>query len=69
MILFKLLIARSSDHRLIIIILSVCLLILATLFAGLLIRPPPNLTSRQTSQERQKAIDFVLGFLMAGDED
>ncbi|XP_008324642.1 inositol polyphosphate 5-phosphatase OCRL isoform X2 [Cynoglossus semilaevis] len=43
--------------------------LIATLFAGLLIRPPPNLTSRQTSQERQKAIDFVLGFLMAGDED
>ncbi|XP_022070228.1 inositol polyphosphate 5-phosphatase OCRL isoform X2 [Acanthochromis polyacanthus] len=43
--------------------------LIATLFASLLIRPPPNLVSRQTSHDRQKAIDFVLGFLMAGDED
>lgn len=43
--------------------------LLATLFASLLIRPPPNLVARQTSHERQKAIDFVLGFLMAGDEE
>uniref|UniRef100_A0A672FZ32 phosphoinositide 5-phosphatase n=1 Tax=Salarias fasciatus TaxID=181472 RepID=A0A672FZ32_SALFA len=35
----------------------------------LLIRPPPNLVGRQTSHERQKAIDFILGFLMAGDEE
>uniref|UniRef100_A0A673CNC4 phosphoinositide 5-phosphatase n=1 Tax=Sphaeramia orbicularis TaxID=375764 RepID=A0A673CNC4_9TELE len=40
-----------------------------TLFASLLIRPPPNLMSRQTSHDRQKAIDFVLGFLMSGDEE
>uniref|UniRef100_A0A672G068 phosphoinositide 5-phosphatase n=1 Tax=Salarias fasciatus TaxID=181472 RepID=A0A672G068_SALFA len=43
--------------------------LIATLFASLLIRPPPNLVGRQTSHERQKAIDFILGFLMAGDEE
>uniref|UniRef100_A0A3B4FVS3 phosphoinositide 5-phosphatase n=1 Tax=Pundamilia nyererei TaxID=303518 RepID=A0A3B4FVS3_9CICH len=43
--------------------------LLATLFASLLIRPPPNFVGRQTSHERQKTIDFVLGFLMAGDEE
>lgn len=43
--------------------------LLATLFASLLIRPPPNLVGRQTSFERQKAIDFVLGFLMSGEEE
>ncbi|XP_019133963.1 inositol polyphosphate 5-phosphatase OCRL isoform X1 [Larimichthys crocea] len=43
--------------------------LIATLFASLLIRPPPNLVSRQTPQDRQKAIDFILGFLMAGDEE
>ncbi|XP_062249362.1 inositol polyphosphate 5-phosphatase OCRL isoform X1 [Platichthys flesus] len=43
--------------------------LIASLFASLLIRPPPNLVSRQTSHERQKAIDFVLGFLMSGDEE
>lgn len=43
--------------------------LLATLFASLLIRPPPNLVGRQTSHDRQKAIDFVLGFLMAGEEE
>uniref|UniRef100_A0A665UUI1 phosphoinositide 5-phosphatase n=1 Tax=Echeneis naucrates TaxID=173247 RepID=A0A665UUI1_ECHNA len=43
--------------------------LIATLFASLLIRPPPNLMGRQTSHERQKAIDFILGFLMAGDEE
>ncbi|XP_064185340.1 inositol polyphosphate 5-phosphatase OCRL isoform X2 [Anguilla rostrata] len=40
---------------------------LATLFASLLIRPPPNVAGRQSGQDRQKAIDFVLGFLMGGD--
>lgn len=48
---------------------SPCSFTLATLFASLLIRPPPNFVVRQTSHERQKAIDFVLGFLMAGDEE
>ncbi|XP_065128039.2 inositol polyphosphate 5-phosphatase OCRL isoform X1 [Paramisgurnus dabryanus] len=43
--------------------------LLATLFASLLIRPPPNVASRQTSNDRQKASDFILGFLMGGDED
>ncbi|XP_035266043.1 inositol polyphosphate 5-phosphatase OCRL-like isoform X1 [Anguilla anguilla] len=40
---------------------------LATLFASLLIRPPPNVAGRQSGQDRQKAIDFILGFLMGGD--
>ncbi|KAI5105103.1 inositol polyphosphate 5-phosphatase OCRL-1 isoform X1, partial [Silurus meridionalis] len=35
--------------------------LIATLFASLLIRPPPNLTSRQTSNDRQRANDFILG--------
>ncbi|KAL6480172.1 hypothetical protein MHYP_G00112050 [Metynnis hypsauchen] len=43
--------------------------LLATLFASLLIRPPPNLTGRQTSNDRQRANDFILGFLMGSDED
>ncbi|XP_067373820.1 inositol polyphosphate 5-phosphatase OCRL isoform X4 [Channa argus] len=43
--------------------------LIATLFASLLIRPPPNLVARQTSHDRQKAIDFILGFLMAGDDE
>ncbi|KAM4622185.1 inositol polyphosphate 5-phosphatase OCRL isoform 5-T5 [Polymixia lowei] len=43
--------------------------LIATLFASLLIRPPPNLAVRQTSQDRQRAIDFILGFLMGGDEE
>uniref|UniRef100_A0A671W889 phosphoinositide 5-phosphatase n=1 Tax=Sparus aurata TaxID=8175 RepID=A0A671W889_SPAAU len=43
--------------------------LIATLFASLLIRPPPNMVGRQTPNDRQKTIDFVLGFLMAGDED
>ncbi|XP_026213254.1 inositol polyphosphate 5-phosphatase OCRL isoform X3 [Anabas testudineus] len=43
--------------------------LIATLFASLLIRPPPNLMGRQTSHDRQKAIDFILGFLMSGEEE
>ncbi len=31
--------------------------------------PPPNLAGKQTSHDRQKASDFILGFLMGGDED
>ncbi|XP_041095797.1 inositol polyphosphate 5-phosphatase OCRL-like isoform X1 [Polyodon spathula] len=42
---------------------------IATLFASLLIRPPPNLIGRQTHHDRQKAIDFMLGFLLGGDEE
>ncbi|CAB1337419.1 unnamed protein product, partial [Coregonus sp. 'balchen'] len=36
---------------------------------ALLIRPPPNMVGRQTPQDRQRAIDFILGFLMGGDEE
>ncbi|CAL8263316.1 unnamed protein product [Lota lota] len=43
--------------------------LIANLFASLLIRPPPNLVGRQTPQERQRGIDFILGFLMGGDEE
>ncbi|KAJ8348753.1 hypothetical protein SKAU_G00273420 [Synaphobranchus kaupii] len=43
--------------------------LIAPLFASLLIRPPPNLVGKQTPQDRQKAINFILGFLMAGDEE
>ncbi|KAG1954443.1 inositol polyphosphate 5-phosphatase OCRL isoform X2 [Pimephales promelas] len=43
--------------------------LLATLFASLLIRPPPNLAGKQTLHDRQKTNDFILGFLMGGDED
>uniref|UniRef100_A0A3Q3VSB2 phosphoinositide 5-phosphatase n=1 Tax=Mola mola TaxID=94237 RepID=A0A3Q3VSB2_MOLML len=43
--------------------------LIATLFASLLIRPPPNLMGRQTPHDRQKAIDFILGFLMAVDDE
>ncbi|XP_052006114.1 inositol polyphosphate 5-phosphatase OCRL isoform X2 [Xyrauchen texanus] len=43
--------------------------LLATLFASLLIRPPPNLAGKQTPSDRQRANDFILGFLMGGDED
>ncbi|TRY74249.1 hypothetical protein DNTS_020519, partial [Danionella cerebrum] len=43
--------------------------LLATLFASLLVRPPPNLAGKQSPHDRQKANDFILGFLMAGDED
>ncbi|KAG7484267.1 hypothetical protein MATL_G00047230 [Megalops atlanticus] len=43
--------------------------LIATLFGSLLIRPPPNLVGKQTSQDRQKAIDFILGFLMAAEEE
>ncbi|CAB1325578.1 unnamed protein product, partial [Coregonus sp. 'balchen'] len=34
----------------------------------LLIRPPPNMVGRQTPQDRQRAIVFILGFLMGGDD-
>ncbi|XP_061895777.1 inositol polyphosphate 5-phosphatase OCRL [Entelurus aequoreus] len=43
--------------------------LIATLFASLLIRPPPSTANRQTSHDRQKAINFILGFLMAGDDE
>lgn len=41
---------------------------LATLFTSLLLRPPPNLMARQTPSDRQRAIQFLLGFLES-DED
>ncbi|XP_028315444.1 inositol polyphosphate 5-phosphatase OCRL isoform X4 [Gouania willdenowi] len=43
--------------------------LIATLFGSLLIRPPPTLSGRQTPHERQKAINFILGFLMSTDEE
>ncbi|XP_043913171.1 inositol polyphosphate 5-phosphatase OCRL [Protopterus annectens] len=43
---------------------------IASLFATLLLRPPPNLTGKQTPQDRQKAVNFIQGFLTGGaDED
>uniref|UniRef100_A0A669PUY7 phosphoinositide 5-phosphatase n=1 Tax=Phasianus colchicus TaxID=9054 RepID=A0A669PUY7_PHACC len=42
---------------------------IATLFTSLLLRPPPNLMSKQTQQDRQRAINFLYGFLLAGDEE
>uniref|UniRef100_A0A8C8XNM4 Inositol polyphosphate 5-phosphatase OCRL n=3 Tax=Felidae TaxID=9681 RepID=A0A8C8XNM4_PANLE len=41
---------------------------IATLFTSLLLRPPPNLMARQTPSDRQRAIQFLLGFLES-DED
>uniref|UniRef100_A0A8D2LA40 phosphoinositide 5-phosphatase n=1 Tax=Varanus komodoensis TaxID=61221 RepID=A0A8D2LA40_VARKO len=41
---------------------------LATLFASLLLRPPPNLLSKQTPHDRQRAIGFLLGFLLGADD-
>uniref|UniRef100_A0A8D0C3F3 Inositol polyphosphate 5-phosphatase OCRL n=1 Tax=Salvator merianae TaxID=96440 RepID=A0A8D0C3F3_SALMN len=41
---------------------------LATLFTSLLLRPPPNLLSKQTPQDRQRAISFLLGFLLGADD-
>ncbi|XP_078268538.1 inositol polyphosphate 5-phosphatase OCRL isoform X2 [Rhinoraja longicauda] len=37
---------------------------LATLFASLLLRPPPNLVGRQTQNDRQRAVNFIYGFLL-----
>lgn len=42
---------------------------IATLFTSLLMRPPPNLLARQTPGDRQRAIQFLLGFLLGNDED
>ncbi|KAM4662663.1 inositol polyphosphate 5-phosphatase OCRL isoform 2-T2 [Discoglossus pictus] len=42
---------------------------IATVFTSLLLRPPPNLVGKQTPSERQRAINFILGFLMVGDEE
>ncbi|XP_043378352.1 inositol polyphosphate 5-phosphatase OCRL isoform X5 [Chelonia mydas] len=42
---------------------------IATLFTSLLLRPPPNLMLKQSPQDRQRAISFLLGFLLGGDEE
>ncbi|XP_035167424.1 inositol polyphosphate 5-phosphatase OCRL-like isoform X1 [Oxyura jamaicensis] len=42
---------------------------IATLFTSLLLRPPPNLMAKQTQQDRQRATNFLYGFLLAGDEE
>ncbi|KYO45145.1 hypothetical protein Y1Q_0007432 [Alligator mississippiensis] len=42
---------------------------IATLFTSLLLRPPPNLMFKHTPQDRQRAISFLLGFLLGGDEE
>ncbi|XP_029463285.1 inositol polyphosphate 5-phosphatase OCRL-1 isoform X2 [Rhinatrema bivittatum] len=42
---------------------------IATLFATLLLRPPPNLIGRQTHLDRQRAINFILGFLLGSEEE
>ncbi|XP_042196561.1 inositol polyphosphate 5-phosphatase OCRL isoform X1 [Callorhinchus milii] len=39
---------------------------LATLFASLLLRPPPNLLGKQTQSDRQRAMSFIFGFLNSG---
>uniref|UniRef100_A0A673W8G5 phosphoinositide 5-phosphatase n=1 Tax=Salmo trutta TaxID=8032 RepID=A0A673W8G5_SALTR len=43
--------------------------LIATLFASLLIRPPPKMVGRQTPQDRQRAVVFIMGFLMGGDDE
>nr|XP_048721246.1 inositol polyphosphate 5-phosphatase OCRL isoform X1 [Caretta caretta] len=42
---------------------------IATLFTSLLLRPPPNLMLKQSPQDRQRAISFLLGFLLGGDQE
>ncbi|XP_068007974.1 inositol polyphosphate 5-phosphatase OCRL isoform X2 [Melanerpes formicivorus] len=42
---------------------------IAALFSSLLLRPPPNLQAKQAPQERQRAINFLYSFLLAGDEE
>lgn len=40
----------------------------ATLFATLLLRPPPNLASKQSLHDRKRAINFLLSFLLGMDD-
>ncbi|KAH0513406.1 Inositol polyphosphate 5-phosphatase OCRL-1, partial [Microtus ochrogaster] len=40
---------------------------IATLFTSLLLRPPPNLMARQTPSDRQRAIQFLLVFLLGSE--
>uniref|UniRef100_A0A5F9C9I5 Inositol polyphosphate 5-phosphatase OCRL n=1 Tax=Oryctolagus cuniculus TaxID=9986 RepID=A0A5F9C9I5_RABIT len=42
---------------------------IATLFTSLLLRPPPNIMARQTPSDRQRAIQFILGFLLGSEDD
>ncbi|OCT65900.1 inositol polyphosphate 5-phosphatase OCRL isoform X2 [Xenopus laevis] len=42
---------------------------IATVFTSLLLRPPPNLIGKQTPSERQRGINFILGFLLSVDEE
>uniref|UniRef100_A0A4X2LF39 Rho-GAP domain-containing protein n=1 Tax=Vombatus ursinus TaxID=29139 RepID=A0A4X2LF39_VOMUR len=41
---------------------------LANLFSSLILRPPPNLKARQTKNNHQRAVQFLLGFLLGGDK-
>ncbi|XP_008118439.2 inositol polyphosphate 5-phosphatase OCRL isoform X1 [Anolis carolinensis] len=41
---------------------------IATLFASLLLRPPPTVVLKQTPQDRQLAISFLLGFLLGAED-
>ncbi|XP_069841802.1 inositol polyphosphate 5-phosphatase OCRL isoform X2 [Dendropsophus ebraccatus] len=43
--------------------------LIATVFTSLLLRPPPNLAGKQTASERQRGSTFILGFLLAVDEE
>ncbi|KAG8448228.1 hypothetical protein GDO86_015359 [Hymenochirus boettgeri] len=42
---------------------------IATIFTNLLLRPPPNLVGKQTTSERQRANNFILGFLLSAEEE
>lgn len=42
---------------------------IATLFTSLLLRPSPSNIGKQTPSDRQRAINFTLGFLLEGDEE
>ncbi|XP_053329881.1 inositol polyphosphate 5-phosphatase OCRL isoform X2 [Spea bombifrons] len=42
---------------------------IATVFSTLLLRPPPNLAGKQIQSERQRAINFILGFLLANEDE
>ncbi|NXL64523.1 OCRL phosphatase, partial [Chordeiles acutipennis] len=48
---------------------NVSVAMVAALFSSLLLRPPPNLMAKQTQQDRQRAINFLYSFLLAGDEE
>ncbi|XP_069069092.1 inositol polyphosphate 5-phosphatase OCRL isoform X1 [Pleurodeles waltl] len=42
---------------------------IATLFTSLLLRPSPSSIGKQTPSDRQRAINFILGFLLESDEE